>query len=72
MAIGKAKFLKGNMIKKDAILIDVGINFIDGKICGDVNFDDVEKYAKAVTPVPGGVGAVTNMVLIDNIIKSCE
>lgn len=72
MAIGKAKFLKKDMIKKGAILIDVGINFLDGKMCGDIDLDDVIDYAKAVTPVPGGIGVVTNALLIDNIIRSVE
>ena len=72
MAIGKAKFLKKEMIKKDAILIDVGINFLDGKIVGDIDFEDVKDYAKGITPVPGGIGVVTNALLIDNIIKSVE
>lgn len=72
ISIGRAKFLKKEMIKKNAILVDVGINFQDGKICGDIDFDDVKNYAKAITPVPGGVGVVTNAVLIDNILKSVE
>ena len=72
VAIGKANFLKKEMIKKDAIIIDVGINFLDGKMCGDVDFNDVKDYVKAITPVPGGVGVVTNAVLIDNIIKSAQ
>lgn len=72
MAIGKAKFLKKEMIKDGAILIDVGINFEDGKMVGDIDFDDVKEKALAVTPVPGGIGVVTNTLLIDNIIKSIE
>ena len=72
MAIGKAKFLKEYMIKQDAILIDVGINFFDGKICGDIDFENVKEKAYAITPVPGGVGVVTNYLLIGNIIKSAE
>lgn len=70
MAIGKARFLKKEMVKENAIIIDVGINFEDGKMVGDVDFEDVKNLAYAITPVPGGIGAVTNMVLIDNIIKS--
>ncbi len=70
MAIGKAKFLKKDMIKENAILIDVGINFEDGKMVGDIDFDDVKDKAYAITPVPGGIGVVTNSLLIDNIIKS--
>ena len=72
MAIGKAKFLKKDMIKENAIIIDVGINFEDGKMVGDVDFEDVKERAMAITPVPGGVGCVTNCLLIDNIIKSME
>ena len=72
MAIGKANFLKKEMIKKDAILIDVGINFLNGKLCGDIDYEDVKEYAKAITPVPGGIGVVTNAVFIDNIIKAVE
>lgn len=72
MAIGKAKFLKKEMIKQGAILIDVGINFEEGKMVGDIDFEDVKEKAFAVTPVPGGVGVVTNTLLIDNIITSVE
>lgn len=72
MAIGKARFLKKEMIKDGAIIVDVGINFENGKMVGDVDFENVEKYAYAITPVPGGVGIVTNNLLIDNIISSCE
>ena len=70
MAIGKAKFLKKEMIKEGVIIVDVGINFEDGKMCGDVDFDDVKEKAYAITPVPGGIGVVTNALLIENIINS--
>ena len=72
MAIGKAKFLKKEHIKEGAILLDVGINFEDGKIVGDIDFEDIQDKASMCTPVPGGIGTVTNMLLIDNIIESCE
>lgn len=72
MAIGKAKFLKADMIKENAILIDVGINVENGKVVGDIDFEDIQEKAYACTPVPGGIGVVTNSLLIDNIIKSCE
>lgn len=72
MAIGKAKFLKKEMIKENAILIDVGINFENGKIVGDIDFEDVKEKAFAITPVPGGIGVITNALLIDNIIKSVD
>lgn len=72
MAIGKARFLKKEDIKDGAIIIDVGINFEDGKIVGDVDFEDVKDKASMCTPVPGGIGTITNAVLIRNIIESCE
>ena len=72
IAIVKAKFLKKEMIKDGAILLDVGINFEDGKICGDIDFDEVKEKAYAITPVPGGIGVVTNSLLIENIISSLE
>ena len=72
MAIGKARFLKKEDIKEGAILIDVGINFEDGKIVGDVDFEGIEEKASMCTPVPGGIGTITNAVLINNIIESCE
>ena len=70
MAIGKAKFLKKGQIKEGAILIDVGINFEDGKIVGDIDFEDIKDKASMCTPVPGGIGTVTNALLIDNIITN--
>jgi len=69
MAIGKAKFLKTEQIKEGAILIDVGINFEDGKIVGDIDYESVKEKASMCTPVPGGIGTVTNALLIDNIIS---
>ena len=72
MAIGKAKFLKKEDIKDGAILIDVGINFVDGKIVGDIDFEDIKEKASMCTPVPGGIGTITNAVLIRNIIESGE
>ena len=72
MAIGKAKYLKKEMIKENAVIIDVGINFENGKIVGDADFEDVKEKAYAITPVPGGIGVVTNSLLIENIIKSAK
>ena len=72
MAIGKARFLKKEDIKDGAILIDVGINFEDGKIVGDIDFEDIKEKASMCTPVPGGIGTITNAVLIRNIIESGE
>lgn len=72
MAIGKANFLKKEDIKEGAILIDIGINFENGRIVGDIDFEDIKEKASMCTPVPGGIGLITNVLLIDNIIRCCE
>lgn len=72
VAIGKANYLKEKDIRVGSIIVDVGINFIDGKITGDVDFDSVKGKVGAITPVPGGVGIVTNYCLIENILKKFE
>jgi methylenetetrahydrofolate dehydrogenase (NADP+)/methenyltetrahydrofolate cyclohydrolase len=72
-ALGKAKFVKANMIKENAVVIDVGINRNeDGKLEGDVDFEEVEKKASYITPVPGGVGPMTIAMLMNNVIKAAE
>ena len=68
-AIGKSKFIKKEMIKENAIIIDVGINRIDGKITGDVDFDDVIEKVSMITPVPGGVGPMTIAMLLKNTVN---
>jgi methylenetetrahydrofolate dehydrogenase (NADP+)/methenyltetrahydrofolate cyclohydrolase len=60
------------MVKKGAIIIDVGINRIDGKIVGDVDFENVKKVASAITPVPGGVGPMTIAMLLSNTLESAK
>jgi len=70
VAVGRAKFLKPDMIKKGTIVIDVGINVVDGKLMGDVD-PEVEKIA-SVTPVPGGVGRVTTSILMRHVAKAAE
>ena len=72
VAIGKPKFLKGNMVKDGAIVIDVGINRVDGKLVGDVDFEEVEKKASFITPVPGGVGPMTISMLLYNTLRAAE
>lgn len=67
-SVGKANFIKQDMISDDVILIDVGFNYLDGKICGDVS-KDVSKY-KYLTPVPGGVGQMTVYSIYDNLLKA--
>ena len=60
------------MIKKGAVVIDVGINRIDGKTVGDADYESILPLASAVTPVPGGVGAVTTTMVIESVIKAGE
>ncbi len=72
-AIGKAKFITEDMVKKDAVVIDVGINRDEnGKLVGDVDFENVEKIASYITPVPGGVGPMTIAMLMNNVIKAAK
>ncbi len=68
-AVGIPKLVKGDWVKKDAIVIDVGINKTENGIVGDVAFDEVSKIAKALTPVPGGVGPMTIACLLKNTIE---
>ena len=68
-AVGRAKLVKADWVKKDAIVIDVGINKTDSGLVGDVDFNEVSKVAKAVTPVPGGVGPMTIACLLSNTIE---
>jgi methylenetetrahydrofolate dehydrogenase (NADP+)/methenyltetrahydrofolate cyclohydrolase len=71
--IGKAGFVDDKFVNKNSIVIDVGINMDENnKICGDVDFSSVEPVVKAITPVPGGVGAVTTSVLARNIIRAAK
>lgn len=65
---GVPKLLTADMVKKDAVVIDVGINRVDGKLVGDVDFDGVSKVASYITPVPGGVGPMTVAMLLENIV----
>lgn len=72
-AIGKAKFVKEDMVKDGAIIIDVGINRLeDGSIVGDVDFENVSKKASYITPVPGGVGPMTIAMLLNNVVKAAK
>ena len=69
-AIGRANFVTENMVRKGAIVIDVGINRVDGKLTGDINFEPVSKKASYITPVPGGVGPMTIALLMENTLKA--
>ena len=72
VAAGVPHLVTKDMVKKDSIVIDVGINRIDGKIVGDVDTENVKKVAKYITPVPGGVGITTVVSLIGNLIEMAE
>ena len=69
-AVGKPKLITEDMVKEGAVVIDVGINRVNGKLEGDVDFENVQKKASHITPVPGGVGALTVAMLLSNILKS--
>ena len=71
-AVGKAGFITADMVKPGAIVIDVGINRVDGKVRGDVDFEAVKKVAGWITPVPGGVGKMTIAMLLSNTVEAAE
>ena len=71
-AVGKPHFITADMVKDGAVVIDVGMNRVDGKLCGDVDFDEVSKKASAITPVPGGVGPMTIAMLMKNTVRAAQ
>lgn len=71
-AVGKPRFITADMVKPGAIVIDVGINRVDGKVVGDVDFDAVKEVAGWITPVPGGVGRMTITMLLDNTLEAAR
>lgn len=70
--VGKPRFITADMVKNGAVVIDVGMNRVDGKLCGDVDFDEVSKKASAITPVPGGVGPMTIAMLMKNTVRAAQ
>jgi len=72
VAAGKPGLVTGAMLKPGAVVIDVGINVVDGRIVGDVDFDSAEKVASAITPVPGGVGPLTNALLLSHLMRAAQ
>lgn len=72
VAVGRPNFVTADMVKPDAVVIDVGINRVDGKLCGDVDFENVSKIASAITPVPGGVGPMTIAMLMQNTLTAAK
>ena len=72
-AVGRAKMIKRDWVKPGAIVIDVGMNRDEnGKLCGDVDYAEVEPIAQAITPVPGGVGPMTIAMLLDNTLTAAK
>lgn len=72
VAIGRKNFVTADMVKEGAVVIDVGMNRIDGKLYGDVDFDEVSKKCSFITPVPGGVGLMTVTMLMKNTIEAIK
>ena len=71
-AVGVPNLITGDMIKPGAIVIDAGINRVDGKTVGDVEFETAKDVAGFISPVPGGVGPVTRTILLMNTLEACE
>ncbi|MFO7880905.1 MAG: bifunctional 5,10-methylenetetrahydrofolate dehydrogenase/5,10-methenyltetrahydrofolate cyclohydrolase [Kosmotogaceae bacterium] len=72
VAVGKANFVSEKVVRSDATVIDVGINFLNGKMVGDVSFDEVKDKVKHITPVPGGVGIVTTALLFKHLVNATK
>jgi methylenetetrahydrofolate dehydrogenase (NADP+)/methenyltetrahydrofolate cyclohydrolase len=72
VAAGRPGLVTGDMLKDGAVVIDVGINVVDGRIVGDVDFDSAETVASAITPVPGGVGPLTNALLLSHLMRAAQ
>lgn len=69
-AMGRPRFITADMVKPGAVVLDIGINRVDGVLCGDCDFESVSKVASAITPVPGGIGPMTIAILLRNTIKA--
>jgi methylenetetrahydrofolate dehydrogenase (NADP+)/methenyltetrahydrofolate cyclohydrolase len=69
-AVGKPEIIKRDMIKEGVVIIDVGTNEVEGKLVGDVAYEEVLDKASVITPVPGGVGPITNVMLMQNTLKA--
>jgi methylenetetrahydrofolate dehydrogenase (NADP+)/methenyltetrahydrofolate cyclohydrolase len=72
VAVGRPGLVTGEMLKPGAVVVDIGINVVDGRIVGDMDFESASKVASAITPVPGGVGPLTNAILLTHLIRAAE
>jgi methylenetetrahydrofolate dehydrogenase (NADP+)/methenyltetrahydrofolate cyclohydrolase len=71
-AVGVPRLIKGDMIKPGAVVVDFGVNFVDGEMCGDVDFESAVEVASLITPVPGGTGPMTNVMLMRNVLDAAR
>ena len=71
-AVGVPRLIKAEMVKPGAVVIDFGVNFVDGEMCGDVDYDEVVQVAGMITPVPGGTGPMTNAILMRNVLEAAQ
>lgn len=71
-AVGRARMIKGDWVKPGAVVVDFGVNFEEGKMCGDVDFDEAVQVAGMITPVPGGTGPMTNVMLMRNVLEAAR
>jgi methylenetetrahydrofolate dehydrogenase (NADP+) / methenyltetrahydrofolate cyclohydrolase len=72
VAAGHPGLVTGDMLKPGAVVVDVGINVVDGRLVGDVDFESARRVASAITPVPGGVGPLTNAMLLSHLVRAAE
>lgn len=72
VAIGRAGFVTGDMLRPGAVVVDVGINVVEGRLVGDVDFESAARVASAITPVPGGVGPLTNAILLTHLVQAAR
>jgi len=72
VAVGRPNLITADMVKDGAVVVDIGCNRVDGKLCGDVDFDEIAKKASYITPVPGGAGPMTVACLMENVVIAAK
>ena len=72
VAVGKANLITADMVKEGAVVVDVGCNKVDGKLCGDVDFEAIKDKASYISPVPGGAGPMTVACLMENVVNAAK
>jgi|DewCreStandDraft_1066081.scaffolds.fasta_scaffold00278_11 methylenetetrahydrofolate dehydrogenase (NADP+)/methenyltetrahydrofolate cyclohydrolase len=71
-AAGRPQLIRGDMVRPGVVVVDIGTNVVDGKLVGDVHYEEVAAVASAITPVPGGVGPLTNIILLRNVVQAAR